>query len=160
MKYFFTADEHYGHKNIIKYCSRPFRSVEEMDDTIISRHNEVVGQDDHVIHAGDFTLNDNKFFQTIIRRLSGIHTFLVGSHDRWLEKSGNHEIMELRIDGQHIVVCHYAMRTWPRSHYGSWQLYGHSHGTLPPLGLQMDIGVDTHDYYPYSFEEINSTMKK
>ena len=33
---------------------------------------------------------------------------------------------------QLVVLCHYAMRVWDRSHYGSWHLYGHSHGNLPP----------------------------
>ena len=32
---------------------------------------------------------------------------------------------------QDIVLCHYAMRVWQKSHYGAWMLYGHSHGTLP-----------------------------
>ena len=47
--FFFTADEHYRHLNIIKYCNRPFTSVDEMDAEIIQRHNEMVGRKDVVI---------------------------------------------------------------------------------------------------------------
>jgi len=54
--YFFTADEHYYHKNIIKYCNRPFANVENMNRALIGRHNEVVSNTDTVVHAGDFTL--------------------------------------------------------------------------------------------------------
>jgi hypothetical protein len=57
--YFFTADEHYGHTNIIKFCNRSFTSVDEMDTEIIQRHNEMVGSKDVVIHAGDFSLSKN-----------------------------------------------------------------------------------------------------
>jgi calcineurin-like phosphoesterase family protein len=57
-KFFFTADEHYGHANIIIYCNRPFTSVDEMDAEIIRRHNEMIGPKDVVIHAGDFTLSE------------------------------------------------------------------------------------------------------
>jgi len=57
-----------------------------------------------------------------------------------------------------MVLCHYAMRSWPKSHYGAWHLYGHSHGKLPMLGRSMDIGVDTHDFYPYSLDEISCIM--
>ena len=60
--YFFTADEHYGHTNIIKYCRRPFSTVQDMDRELVRRHNEVVKDSDTVIHAGDFTLqNYTKF---------------------------------------------------------------------------------------------------
>jgi calcineurin-like phosphoesterase family protein len=75
-------------------------------------------------------------------------------------KSTGHEIWEKTINDQHIVVCHYAMRTWGRSHFNSWQLYGHSHGTLEGHGKQMDIGVDTNHFYPYSFDEIKRIMNK
>jgi len=43
---------------------------------------------------------------------------------------------------QLIVLCHYSLRVWDRSHYGSWHLYGHSHGNLPPLENSLDVGVD------------------
>ena len=57
---YFTGDEHYGHRNVIKYCNRPFQDVDEMDREIIKRHNEVVGDDDTVYHLGDFTINKKK----------------------------------------------------------------------------------------------------
>ena len=158
--YFFTSDEHYGHKNIIKYCNRPFNSVEEMDQELIRRHNLLVSSEDVVIHAGDFTLKKKQKAHDYISCLNGKHIFLRGSHDAWLGTVGNtHEIWEQTIQEQHIVVCHYAMRVWSRSHYNSWQLFGHSHGTLKPIGKQLDIGVDCHDFYPLSFDQVLKIMK-
>jgi len=157
--YFFTADEHYGHSNIIKYCNRPFRDVSEMDETIINNHNSVVGSSDIVIHAGDFcwcnTVKDAH--KQYISKLNGNHIFLRGSHDKWMNYTFN-DMFTKTIEGAHIVVCHYAMRVWPRSHYNSWQLFGHSHGKLTPVGKQMDIGVDTNNFYPYSFDQIAEIM--
>ena len=49
MKYFFTSDSHFHHANIIKYCNRPFSSVEEMNQVMIERWNEVVKPDDVVV---------------------------------------------------------------------------------------------------------------
>lgn len=156
--YFFTADQHYGHKNIIKYCNRPFSSVEEMDDALIQNHNKVVGLHDIVVHAGDFTLGNRDIATKYINRLNGFHKFVRGSHDYWMNPEYL-DISELKIQGQYIVVCHYSMRVWPRSHYGSWQLYGHSHGKLPPVGKQHDVGVDNNNFSPVSFDELVEIMK-
>jgi calcineurin-like phosphoesterase family protein len=65
--FFFTADEHYGHANIIRYCNRPFTSVDQMDAEIIQRHNEIVGLKDVVIHAGDFTLSKKPLAENYIK---------------------------------------------------------------------------------------------
>ena len=79
--FFFTADEHYDHTNIIKYCERPFASVEDMDAEILKRHNELVGSQDVVIHAGDFTLAKKPIAGNYIQHLKGTHIFLKGRHD-------------------------------------------------------------------------------
>lgn len=155
--YFWTADEHLGHKNIIKYCNRPFKSIEEMDDTIIRRHNEVVGEKDVVIHGGDFTMK-NAPAQEYIKRLQGKHLFLQGNHDKWLTFAA--QIHHMRVEKQDIIICHYAMRTWHKSHFNSWQLFGHSHGTLEPQGKQWDIGVDNNNFFPLSFDQIKEIMDK
>ena len=61
---------------------------------------------------------------------------------------------------QLIVLCHYAFRVWNVSHHGSYHLYGHSHGSLEddPNALSFDIGVDCHDFYPLSYEEVKAIM--
>jgi calcineurin-like phosphoesterase family protein len=151
------------HKKSIKYCNRPFENIEEMNEELIIRHNSVVNKEDVVIIAGDFSFaNKIDTYRKIIRRLNGQLIFLRGSHDGWMGKNGYgfHEIWERTIQKQKIVVCHYAMRVWPASHYNSWQLYGHSHGRLEPEGKQWDIGVDTNNFYPYSFDEIKQIMEK
>jgi calcineurin-like phosphoesterase family protein len=158
--WFFTADEHYGHANIIKHCNRPFSCVEDMNEAMMERHNRLVGPNDITVHAGDFcwcTRYDDAY-QQYIRYLNGNHIFIKGSHDSWLPSSAKYMWRKM-IDDQFIVVCHYAMRTWERAHYGSWQLHGHSHGTLPHLGKQLDVGVDTHDFYPYPLPVINDIME-
>ena len=59
MNYWFTSDPHYGHGNIIKYCKRPFKSVEEMNKTLIKNHNERVKPEDMVFMAGDFCFRNS-----------------------------------------------------------------------------------------------------
>jgi len=163
MSFFFTADQHYGHRNIIKYCNRPFESIEEMDETLIENHNEVVKDDgDIVYHVGDFALAPPYRVLYIIDRLNGKNIFIKGSHDRWMRKAEMGVfpyIVELKLEGGiHIVLCHYAMRVWPRSHYNSWQIFGHSHGGLEPVGKQWDVGVDNNNFYPVSLDQIVEIM--
>ena len=155
--YFFTADEHYGHANILNHCKRPYRSVEEMDAALIQLHNSVVGENDTVVHAGDFCFGKKRdIAEGYLKQLNGNHIVLKGSHDYWL-KDG-HEIWEKKIEDEYVVVCHYAMRVWPRSHFNSWQLYGHSHCRLEPLGKQWDVGVDNNEFTPVSFQKLKTIM--
>lgn len=159
---FFTSDEHFCHKNVIEYCSRPFQDVREMDEQLIKNFNEKVPKDGFTVHGGDFFLGRDKkgVRKNYVSRLNGEHFFLMGSHDSWLPNGTSHEMVELCVDKQNIVVCHYAMRVWPKSHYNSWLLYGHSHGGLPSEGKSYDIGVDNNWYYPVSYEEIRDIMSK
>ena len=158
--YWFTADQHFNHKNIIKYCNRPFKTVEEMDETLITNFNEVVKPGDVTIHAGDFCFDSRKegVYRTYVKPLNGTHIFLRGSHDRWLPKSAM-RVWTKTIEGRYVVVCHYAMRVWEKSNYGSWMLFGHSHGRLEPYPNQWDVGVDNNNYYPVSFEQLKEIMK-
>jgi calcineurin-like phosphoesterase family protein len=93
MRYWFTADEHYGLTSIIKNCNRPFKDVREMNEVLVQNHNDVVK--DAVVHAGDFAWANNRDdARKYFRRLSGTHIFLKGSHDYWLKPRTSYQIWE------------------------------------------------------------------
>lgn len=54
---FFTSDTHFNHANIIHFCNRPFKDVEQMNETIIANWNNVISQDDTVFHLGDYNIS-------------------------------------------------------------------------------------------------------
>ena len=174
MSLFITADHHFGHFNIIKYCNRPFKTAEEMDEHLIKCWNERVSRNDTVYHLGDFTFNNiYSDIETLRGQLNGTIILIEGNHDSDNVKAifRSVQILDLKIIGcPPITFCHYPMLTWNKSHYGAWQLFGHHHGTLTGIGTdptlvirphqQMDIGVDTNNFYPYEISEIKQKLEK
>lgn len=75
----FTSDQHFGHANIIKYCTRPFKDADEMDVEIMRRHNAVVDAYDTVYHLGDFSMHPRHLEK--LKLLKGIHRLVMGNHD-------------------------------------------------------------------------------
>ena len=167
-KVWFTADEHYAHWNINRFCNRGFKDLHHMHKTLRDNFNSVVKPEDHTYHLGDFTFESDpgQVHSKYVQPLNGGHTFLMGSHDKWLKREWDtHEaifglrkapsyLIEKSIENRFLVMCHYAMRTWPRSHHGSIQLFGHSHGRLEASENQLDVGVDTNNFYPYDLPSI------
>lgn len=172
---YFTSDSHFFHENIIRYSSRPFKDANEMNEALIENWNYMVKPEDTVWHLGDFVFCSIGKFKTLLSRLNGNINVVLGNHDRVIIKNCQsileskllasvQSYKEITIEGQHVVLFHYSLRTWNRGHRGSWCLWGHSHGTLPPFGKSVDVGVDcteiSTDYRPYSFKEIKEYMNK
>ena len=176
---FFTSDEHYGHANVLKFCNRPFADVNEMTEKLIENHNKVVSKGDLVYHLGDMFWRTLTVDQCVaIRlRLNGNHYYINGNHEERMQNSDMKRYFVYRKDYDRIhpkgypriVLMHYCLRTWEGSHRGDWHLYGHSHGGLPlavqgltkeESPLSMDVGVDTHEMFPYSLEEVAERMQK
>ena len=174
MSTWFTADQHFGHKNIIEYANRPYSSVEEMDIDLIEQWNAVVRIGDVVYHLGDFTLGVDHTPYYVF--LNGEIWFLNTSwhHDkRWIINAGVSklpplwvlEYPELGKDGYPLAItlCHYPLAEWDRKHYGAWHLHGHSHGNYHAEGRILDVGVDKAyqllgKYRPFSFDEVKMYM--
>lgn len=175
-KLFFTSDTHFSHTNVIKYANRPFNNAYEMNEAMIERWNSKVSKSDIVYHLGDvaFERDESKFIY-ILSRLNGEIHLIEGNHDNKMSSRVKKQFQsispmkEIKIadpDGwggnQHITLCHYALRVWNKSHFGSFSLFGHSHGSLKddPNALSLDVGVDCWDFYPVEYAQIKERMKK
>ena len=78
---FFTADTHFNHENIIKYCKRPFKDVEEHNNELIRRWNEKVPKNGIVFHLGDVAFGKPDIVDNILRQLNGTIFLVIGNHD-------------------------------------------------------------------------------
>lgn len=160
----FTSDTHFFHKRM-SYQWRDFASVEEMNEVLVERWNERVGEHDRIYHLGDFSFGKRDETEAIIRRLNGQKFRLRGNHDSDMGRLDYlfeevYDYKEIKVAGQRLVLFHYPIESFHQVGHGSWHLHGHCHGNLPDTDMaRMDVGVDTHDYYPWSFEEIAEYMK-
>ena len=164
-KTWFTADTHFGHANIMKYCNRPFTSVEDMDAELIVRWNMVVQPGDTVWHIGDFNFHGKgrPLASHYLSALNGDKHLIWGNHDRQETRkasgwASSRAYAEVCVDDTDLVLFHYGMRVWNRSHHGIIHLYGHSHGTLPGDGGSLDVGVDCWDFQPVGLDVIKMRL--
>ena len=87
---FYISDLHLGHKNILKYDNRPWKTIEDMTIGVINNWNKVVSQKDDVYILGDFAFQNSymtPFLITdVLSRLNGKKYLILGNHDTWINK--------------------------------------------------------------------------
>jgi calcineurin-like phosphoesterase family protein len=164
MTVWFTADQHFQHENIIGFCNRPFADAATMDEAMVANWNRRVKPDDIVWHLGDFAVtNKRSVLADFFSRLNGKKHLITGNHDhdrtRALGWQSINDLIEVTVEGQRIVLCHYGLRVWPGMRRGAIHLYGHSHGSLPGTSQSLDVGVDNWDFSPVCLPEILDRLK-
>lgn len=179
---YYTSDLHFDHKNIIKYCNRPFSSVEEMNAALITNWNARVTDNDFVYILGDFTLEGRDRALHFLKQLKGHKTLILGNHDTFAYKEAfdtdaagldcviEHKAMCKVHDpfvDKKIVLCHYPLAVWNGKEHGSLHFYGHVHNStdkfypyLYAIDGAFNVGADVHSWYPCTAAEIIATGKK
>ena len=196
-KLFFTSDTHYGHKNICRGVSnwktydgetpinqtRPFDTLEQMNARIVAGLNASVGENDILIHSGDFSFGGFENIEIFRNRIvcKNIHLVL-GNHDHHIERNKGgvknyfksvNDILTLHVEMYNenkkeakvvhtFEISHYPIASWKNMNEGVIHLHGHVH--LPPHkrlseGKGMDIGIDGNNMDPISLEEVLSIME-
>jgi calcineurin-like phosphoesterase family protein len=173
-----TSDTHFSHKNICRGTTawrtqdglipisqtRDFTTIEKMNATIVNNINENVGQDDILIHLGDWSFGGfdqiREFWDRIVCK--NIHLVL-GNHDHHIEnnRDGSQGLFKsvshyntLEIGQFKFRLMHYPISSWDGLGKGVMHLHGHCH--LPnnlkvSRGQRMDIGMDGHpEFRPYN----------
>jgi len=158
----FTADTHFGHAGALGLYRRPFASVAEMDREMVARWNDAVGHEDEVWHLGDFAVRQKpERVSELLRALNGVKHLIKGNNDDAATTRDDgwasvRDYAEIVVDGVHLVLCHYAFRTWRGNSQGWVNLHGHSHGRLEPRRRQFDVGVDVRGFRPVPLAELGS----
>ncbi|RWX09039.1 hydrolase [Rhizobium leguminosarum] len=154
---YFTGDTHFGDPRVLRLDRRPFFSMVEHDAALIRNWNETVDPKDEVWHLGDFMSAKTGDCAELLARLNGRKHLIIGNNDpaTTTNSPGWESVQhyaELRHDGHHLILCHYAFRTWNQMGKKSINLHGHSHGRLKPLPRQYDVGVDGQELRPVTLE--------
>jgi calcineurin-like phosphoesterase family protein len=162
----FTSDTHFGDPRVLRIDRRPFSTMAEHDEALIGNWNAIVGKDDDIWHLGDVMSVRAGDCDALLQRLNGRKHLVIGNNDPETTTSATGwasvcHYKELKPDGaHHLILCHYAFRTWNQMGKKSINLHGHSHGRLKPLPRQFDVGVDAQNLRPVTLDEVLATKRK
>jgi calcineurin-like phosphoesterase family protein len=187
MTTWFTADLHFGHRNIIDYTSRPFDDIETMNRALLDGWNQTVADDDVVWVLGDFALGKLADTLPLVSELRGRKILLAGNHDRcwfghgrrsegWTERyldAGFDKIVQgestIRIAGVEVLLCHFPYEGDSHDYdryvehrpvdQGEWLLHGHVHERWTQRDRMINVGVDATGFRPISATEIASLIE-
>jgi len=153
-KTFFTSDTHFGDPRIDIF-SRPFKSVKEMNDTIVKNWNSVVGKEDIVYHLGDFATKPEGF--EFAKKLNGKIHLILGNYDIANIKQFDHGMFEsinedltLNIKGTEYYLIHKPTETIP----DMFNLCGHIHGLWKVQRWCINVGTDAWHFFPIPEDKI------
>lgn len=168
MSIYLTSDFHFSHKNICRGTSswtdksgtRPFNSLEEMNETILENLNSAIGENDELFFLGDFIFGDvtlTREFRDKIRCKN--ICFINGNHDKHIRQYSDcflwiRDYFSLNYKGKNVVMFHYPIASWDKQHHGAVHAFGHCHGSFTgPNGRSHDCGVDTNMFKPYAIDD-------
>lgn len=165
---YYIADTHFDHENILKMCSRPFDTIEQMNEALIAAWNQRVGGNDTVYILGDLLFRSPDP-ERILRRLKGRKRLIIGNHDSsWLCRVEAYRYfvsvddLLVTTDGQRqLTLCHYPLLTWKHQRR-SYMIHGHLHANtdndfFPLIAARprmLNAGVDINGMMPVTFEEL------
>lgn len=182
-KVWFTSDTHFYHTNILKYCNRPFESVEAMNEMLVANWNSVVKPDDHVYHLGDFCFGNVEKWNWCLEpgRLNGHIHLILGNHDpdrvfrdgTLIERFDSIDYQKILIvEGWTVILNHFPFASFSNNYdHKVMALSGHTHvGQLSSSvesydalnamykPNQYDVGVDNNNFTPVSWVEVKKKV--
>ena len=158
---YFISDIHFGHRNVIRHCDRPFKTVTEMNDEIIKRWNNVVTDADRVFVVGDMFLCDIDEAELYIKQLNGYKILIKGNHDlhkKAMIKVGfdefHHRLDYDMPDGRVALLLHYPVPDCLLDDY-DLMIHGHIHISKRLRGKKINVSCDIWDFTPISVDVLN-----
>jgi len=181
-KTFITSDHHFFHRNIIKYCNRPFVDEYEMNKVLIENWNKVVSHGDTVIHLGDFFAGlkgRRKEAIELVAKLNGTKYLILGNHDHFTKNEFKE--MGFKFVGDYLIKGNFLFTHYPAvvdekyPHIGNefskkifesndilTIFHGHRHLPNPnrtEFQNHVNVGVDANNFTPIDLMELLKKRK-
>jgi len=162
---YYTADLHLGYTPILHDTARPFKTIEEMDQTLIANWNQKVTPQDTVYIVGDFSYNNGIVPLDYLKQLNGKKHLIRGNHETGMPDAQKYyeccesvtDFLEINDGDSHILLCHYPILYGKRG----YMIHGHIHNQrnaaytiLKSLSRVLNAGVDINFYFPASLAEL------
>lgn len=162
-KTFFISDTHFGQRSMLHFKTkeglplRPFDSVEEMDELMVSNWNARVSPDDKVYHLGDVAMKGS--YLKILDRLNGRKTLVAGNHDIFrtkIYKKYFENIRAYKMYPKHgIIFSHIPVHPQQLNYKFKFNVHGHLHSNeIEGDNRYLNICVEKTNYKPVTFDEI------
>jgi len=168
---YFTADWHLHHKNIIRFCNRPFKTVKAMHKALINNFNSRVRATDVTYHIGDFTMmraGDIGRLGKLVSELNGTHHLILGNHDylkpfQYIDIGFTSVHTSLVIEYGETFILNHDPSVYCLLNKEQYLLHGHIHTLyrdLLPAKKSINVGVDVWDFKPVNGKEILNLIKE
>ena len=164
-KIFLTSDLHFNHANIIKFepQTRPFQTIPEMNEVLISNWNKVVSSEDTVYVLGDFFMGQISGIDEILPRLNGHIHLIRGNHDIFRDEDyrevGFEQIHGVRVFVDKFILSHIPLH--PDCVTGRFRVnvHGHLHGAKINSDRYFNVNLDNNNFNFVSFDEIKTRQQ-
>lgn len=167
---YLSSDLHLGHDKDFIWKNRGFSSVEEMNEEIVKRFNEILTEDDRLYLLGDCCMGPNDISMPYLEKIKGHKYLIIGNHDtvNKIMEYKNRNIFEdiefgdrIKYKKKMFELSHRPMLMGNGSNEKIWNLHGHTHQlhAFDSVPLCYNVGVDAHDCYPISIEKIYNDIK-
>lgn len=156
------SDQHFFHKNIIRYSDRPFNDLDEMNQALVDNYKARVQPDDVCIWGGDVGFAPDEAINEILHQCPGYKILIIGNHDfrrkklRKLHFDEIHVAYDYTLYDTQLVFTHYPFDT---VEYPIVNIHGHSHTFNSEHPLCINVSVEQIDYVPITFEELAEKVK-
>lgn len=163
------SDHHFGHKNIIEFCDRPYGDVHHMNSSLINAHNNCVKENDIVIWVGDVSfMSDVKTNETLEKLTPTYKILIIGNHDmskgklKRLNFDEFHLLYCMELEDMVLVFTHFPFYEMPISTLDMgmtenkplFNFHGHTHAEVMVRGRHINIAVEATEYKPVALGQI------
>lgn len=161
------ADTHFGSYSVANICNRPFKTLKEMDETMIKRWNHAVKENDIIYHLGDFAEDDvfrlSENVKKYKARLNGRIRIILGNHDRGVPYSVWSGLGFDRVYDQPVVIDNFVILSHEPLYLNDLansnakaylNIHGHVHGNFYANSHYVNVCVDKTHFFPVNLDKL------